>query len=383
MRNYKTNAFEDKHYYTKQVLKLVAIIAVIAFGVFAFFKFGAPLIDDLVMGRNPLDRYAPKAETEFDLSAGESTQQTNVVAETAQEIVCDYNIKSDPYMQDGKIVFTTDTDKSNGLFLNTMVLFDTATGESEELNIQKKYDNLLSPKITGHYIVFIDSMVDGGGRICGYDMDANEMFVIKEYGYAMPTLSVSGNYLAFSQQTGDGNQRLYLYNIETRQNVTLRLYDSSTVCGNVDVSDTDIVWAEYTTEGRGVLKRMDFSSGTAKVANSDFGQKVFEPKTNGSDILFCTSNGVQRGDLMLSVNGGEPFKIAENVLEYDIGKKHIVYSKDDAVYALSLDNLLEPEQITTDSMRGFFASQNDDEVCFYDTTDGTGLIEIVRYITLN
>ena len=60
-------------------------------------------------------------------------------------------------------------------------------GKSTEIDAQIQYDNLLELKINEDYIVWADSSQEGGGRICAYDRATKEVFLVKEYVYALPT----------------------------------------------------------------------------------------------------------------------------------------------------------------------------------------------------
>ena len=295
-----------------------------------------------------------------------------------------YTIKNDPYMDGDTIIFSTDTDKSDGLFLNTVVLYDTLDETFSELpGVEKKYDNIIETKLSGNWAVWVDSLAFGGGRICGYDLAEQEMFVIKEYAYAIPEISLSGDRLAFMQVAGEESQRLYLYDLETRENATIRLYDTAEKeCGAVSLSAVDMVWAEFSTGNRSYVQRLLLVGDEAAFDNPDFGESAYGPKTNGRDIAFCTSRIPQNGDLVLSMNGDVPVKIGEGVNAYEIGTDWVVYDKDEKLYAFGINNAMQTVEITSEATRGYLASVNGNKVCFYDTTDATGQIDIVRFIDL-
>ena len=370
----------------RHLILVITRFAVAGSAIVLFVIFGIPYFNDIASGVDPSLRYAPKVETKFNIT--EDREATSGASELkSEEIVIeesDYNTKNDPFMDGGNIIFSTDTDKTNGLFLNTVVIYNTQDKTARELpNVEKKYDNILETRLSGNLAVWADSMVDGGGRICGYDISAGQMFVIKEYAYAVPELSVSGDYLSFMQVAGEDTQRLYLYNLKTRDNVTVRLYDSKdTVCGNVDVSEKDLVWSEYSAGNLAQVQRLLLNASGAEYANPDFGSSAYNPRTNGKDIVFSTNRVSQQGDLMLSVSGTTPVKIAEGAVLYDIGDDYVVYMKDQKIYVYGIDNSMQTKELTSEATRGILASVNQNNICFYDTTDMAGTIEVVRYITL-
>ncbi len=365
---------------------MVAGLITAGAAVVLFVLFGIPYLMDITNGVDPSLRYKPQVKSEFELSASAPAAYSSGQLKSDEIMTGDsgYNIKNDPYMDGDKIIFSSDTDKSNGLFLNTVVLYDTTDGTFTELpGVEKKYDNILETKMSDGWAVWVDSLTLGGGRICGYDLSANKMFVIKEYAYAIPELSLSGGRLAFMQSAGTDSQRLYLYDMATREGTAIRLYDTSEkTCGAASLSGTDMVWPEYSTGNRSYVQRLLLSGNAAAFDNPDFGESAYGPKTNGKAIVFTTSRIPEEGDLMLSMNGGVPVKIGEGAEAYEIGENFVTYMKDQKIYAFGLDNAMQTVQITSEATRGLLASINGNKVCFYDITDAMGTVDVVRYIDL-
>ncbi len=372
----------NKRHFTR----VIARLAVAGTAIVLFVIFGIPLIQDLVSGVDPSLRYTPQVKSEFDIEGTPQSAGSEGLLKSDEIMTADsgYNIKNDPYMDGDTIIFSSDTDKSNGLFLNTVVLYDTVEDTFTELSgVDQKYDNILETKLSGHWAVWVDSLVLGGGRICAYDLSTGEMFVVKEYAYTIPEISLSGDRLAFMQVAGEDAQRLYLYDLSSREGVTLRLYDAAEKeCGAVSLSATDMVWPEYSTGNRSYVQRLLLSGGEGTFDNPDFGESAYGPKTNGTDIVFTTTRIPEEGDLMLSMDGDVPVKIAEGVLSYEIGTDYVVYMKGEQIYAFGMDSAMQTVEITSEATRGVLSSVNGNKVCFYDTTDETGSVDIVRFIDL-
>jgi len=366
--------------------KIIIICACIAVGVFCFFYFLLPFLTDLSQGIDPAERYEPELTVEFETNHNDDSAYEGITVSDSYiyEIACSYSIKNDPFFDGDRIIFSTDGNVNDGVALNTVLLYDANTKEVTALpGVTKKYDNIIMTKLSGNYAVWIDCMKEGGGRICGYDIEKQKMFVIKEFGYAIPEISISGNYIAFMQVAGETTQRLYLYDLENRTNTTVKVYESKNVsCGNVSISGTDMVWSEYASDGTAVMRCLDFSDGIAEYKEYEFGDWVFEPKTNGEYIMFTNKKNSLDADLMLSSGGEAPVKIASGVLDYAIGDNFAVYSIDEKIYVVALDKALQSEAISGDVIRAKFASLNHDNLCFYDVTDGFGLIDSVRYVTI-
>lgn len=365
-----------------ELLKWIFLITGISASVLAMIIFGFPFIEDLIKGNDPAERYQPRVEKEFVLQTGKSKKDEYQINEM---YLTGLKIKNQPYIQDNRIIFTTH-DGSSGYDLNAVALFNTKTEEVEILeNTQKKYDNLLSPLLSGNMAVWIDSLTDGGGRIIGYDLNTKKQFLIKEFAYSIPVLSLSGDNLAFMQWAGDSLQRLYLYNLKTREAVTIKLYKNTEGNSPAVISGRDLVWSEYKREqnGRltGTLKRIVFDNGVYRYDDLNFHMNVFSPKTNGKDIAFSTSLN-PGGDLMLSVGGNPPTKIAENVLNYALGDNFLVYTKDEKIHICFTDqqrNLV----LTSDISKNLLSNACDNQIVFYDITDGVSNDEVVMYAQID
>lgn len=359
------------------VIRIVLIGAGIAGCVLAMIYFGFPFIEDLVTGTDPALRYQPAIEADFSASGGSKNLG---IAETHEMYLTDFPIKNEPYINEDRIIFTTRYEDKSVYQLDAVALYDISTGVAQVLpNVEKKYDNLLSPMLSGNTAVWLDSMLDGGGRLVGYDLTTNRQFVIKDYGYALPKLSVAGELLAFMQWAGDTTQRLYVYNLRTREPVTVKVYKDNPY-GNsaASISDRDLVWSEYGADGSAVLKRIVLAGNSAHYENYDLRMDVFEPKTNGRDIVFTTERMTTSGALMLSTNGGEPVMIADHVTNYGIGENFVAYTKEDRVY-VCFTNEQNAFALTSERSKALLSSVDGSWMTLYDVTDRVLTDEVVMY----
>jgi len=365
------------------VIKLIIVIACVSVGVLLMILYGFPLIEDLIKGVDPAERYQPKIEKDFNLHTGKSQKEDYQISEM---YLADFKTKNDPYIFGDRIIFTTREEQGDVFRLDSVAIYDTVTETATVLpNVEKKYDNLLSPVMSGNIAVWIDSLIDGGGRIVGYDLRTNEQFVIKEYAYAIPNLSLDGDLLTFMQWAGDELQRLYVYDVNKREATTLKLFETDIGNSSADISATDMVWSEYKREdnGRisGALKRIVFEGDSYKYDNINLNMNVFEPKTNGKDIVFSTSSDLLGGDLMLSVGGNPPTKIAEDVLNYDLGTNFVAYTKDDKIHVCFTDQQ-KTLVLTSDISKNQLVSVNGNMITYYDVTDGVLTDEVVMYASI-
>lgn len=362
------------------VVRVLLIGAGITGVVLIMLFFGFPFIQDLLTGTDPSLRYVPSQQSDFT-ALGAAAEGGDI--EPEEMFLTDYPIKNEPYISGDQIIFTTRHGNKDVYELNAVVLFDIPSGTARMLpGVTKKYDNLLQPMLSGNIAVWLDSMTNGGGRIVGYDINTGTQFVIKDYGYAMPKLSLSGELLAFMQWAGDATQRLYVYNVRTREPATVKLYQNNPYGNSAAcVSGKDLVWSEYGADGTAHLKRIVFADGTARYENYDLRTNVFEPKTNGRDIVFTTTRNAADGALMLSTNGGEPVLIAQNVSNFGIGDNFVAYTKGERVYVCFTDaqNVFS---LTSDISKTLLSCANGRAITYYDVTDGVLADEVVMYATV-
>jgi hypothetical protein len=187
------------------------------------------------------------------------------------------------------------------------------------------------------------------------------------------------------QWAGDELQRFYVYNVRTREAATVKLYETTVGNSAVDISATDMVWSEYQMGENdrltGTLKRVLFEGDSYKYDTINLHMNVFEPRTNGKDIAFSTSRDIMDGDLMLSVGGNPPAKIAENVLNYDMGTNFVAYTKDDKIHVCFTDQQ-KTMVLTSDIAKNQLVSVNGSAITYYDVTDGVLVDEVVMYATI-
>ena len=131
----------------------------------------------------------------------------------------------------------------------------------------------------------------------------------------------------------------------------------------------------------GIFKRIVLDNGSSRYEHYDFGNNVFEPKTNGRDIVFATEKRISSGDLMLSAGGGTPVKIAENVLNYDLGDTFVAYTKDEKIY-ICFTNQQKTLILTSEISKNLLVSANGGGITFYDITDGVLADEVVMYAVI-
>lgn len=355
------------------VLVLAAVAALVLFVVLPIFNihvFGKESDIKTAAYRAPL--YGEKGnQTENDLSS------------LQQEARIDNNYRSinDAYMDGDEIVFSTATVTKNVRRYNKLVIFNTKTEEHEVLDVKVKYDNIVWSKLSGDYVVWIDSNQDGGGRIMMYDRKTGKEALIKEYAYALPQISVYGEYLAFWQQAGTELDRIYLVNLKTREAVTVQVMEElPDVTGAVQLSDVGLTYSvPYVENDITKCRIMVQSPTTGLMEVFEPGRFAYAPKSSGIYTAFLSSSTGAPTDLyLMDRTEGKASLLIKSVTNFGMGDGFVTYTKDNAIYAYRFIDK-QTYRLSTTVSRGLLAGTNGQNVFWYDITGGGSDVDVVKY----
>ncbi len=317
---------------------------------------------------DPLEYKDPLAEDEDDFSL------------LQREALIDFNTVSDPFMTWEGIVFVTSSMVDYNTVYNRLMLYDLSTLETSEIAVDVKYDNILSPMMNDEFIVFIDALSQGGGRICVINRETGYQYTVKEYAYAVPQISMSENMIAFMQQSGSTQDKLYLFDMEARESVTVRTFDDygvppSTAYIHEDYFMYTLPYEENAETVSTIILR-DLSGEDRQEHN--FSRLAVHPQTDGENIIFGVLDENGRYTIFVSNNGANPLMLEQDVLNFKTGDGFVAYTKDQTVF-LYLTAESRVVQLNSDTSKGVLASVNGKYVCWYDITGGYEDIDIVKY----
>ena len=293
-----------------------------------------------------------------------------------REAKIQYNAINEPYKYGNEIVFSA---THGSISYTRMVLYHIDTASSDTIPAKVRYNNLTGMVMNDRYIVYLDASATGGGRICCYNRQEETFRVIKEYAYAMPKLNLSGDYLAFLQQAGESTDRLYVYNLQTGESVTPKVFEGSAAAtGGVYLDDTSLIYAVTYYEEEVLMSRvtvLDLLTGQEQTY--DWSRLVYAPAKNGNYIAFLSSASGVADDIYLSENGAQPQLLVSDVTNMKMGDGFLAYTKDDAIYAYVFETGKNYRLNTTVS-KGLLASVCGKSVCWYDVTSYDD-VDIVKY----
>ena len=357
----------------------IAALAVVALGiiavvVFVFIKpFSGKDSEDVTadVSATPTPTVAPLAQP--DMSAGVS------------ELLMKHNSINDPYMSGNEVVFTTDPESS--AMLSKVAVYDIEADQTTLIEkIEKKNFSLFEPKINDDFIVYLDCKSEYGGAVCGYDREKDEMFVMREYMFGKPQVSLVGNYALWLQQTGKNSDKLYLFDLTNRENTVIEVFTNPMVyISAADMCEEALVFVQpyrqtevvgygtsSSTENEMCIISLTESGDNARKVYYP-GMFIYEPKIDGDYLVFLDGTGDEDSRLMLCHKEGEtysvPEEIAVGVLNYDVGDGYVVYTLDDVVYIYYFEDG-STGRLSAETTRARLASANGKGVVWYDVTGG-------------
>lgn len=353
----------------------------------------------------PLFKGAPEkpvAEVSATPSASPTPIITGDISDRAEELTITNKSINDPFIYGTEVVFTTGDASEAAPEIMGMAIFDIGTKQVTNVEgIKKKYNSLFEPKMNDKFIIYLDCRSDDGGAICGYNRATGTSFVIREYLYGKPKVSLSGKYAVWQQETMPTRDKIYIFDLETMENATIEeFFNTSLSINNAYASESDIIYVQ--PEGESQI--LDGSSGSTNSQISIVpikengnlqrlvhcpGTYVYNPMINGDDIVYLNGAGDKNSSLMfIRKKGGQftaPLEIAKDVLNYRIGEGYVVYTQQvaqdkEAVFIYYFADGSNG-RLSNDNTRAFLTCANGKDVLWYDVMGGlSDVADIVIHI---
>ncbi len=357
------------------IIKIVVIVILIAAAGFAIYKWGIPLGKQLFGPSEPEPTPSPIATP----TPPPATYAKADMSDLEEEILIPHWFISDPYYFGGKIVYTSGQIEATAPpAVENLLVFDIASSDYTRIETPERLtvrNNYFEPKMNEYWIVWMETVPKGGGRVMAYDKRTNTSFVLREYTFGMPKLQLSGNYCMFTVSTGANSDKLYLYDLENKESLMLRSFkynEEPFSLSRPSICESEMIWIDGMDAETGVttIKAYKIKDGIAfEQSPYLINSYVFDPLTNGEVIVFLNTQRSLDGDLMVSVGGGEPVVVATGVLNFDLGDHYIAYTKDEAVYVYYWEDG-STGRLSNSNSRAILASVTENVALWYDITDG-------------
>ena len=339
----------------------------------------------------PIETVAPTPEpTPFakeDMSAGVS------------ELQIEHKSINDPYVFGDEVVFSTGALLQSQPEIDSIAVYDIETQTTSVIQgVVKTNTSLFEPKINEKFVVYLDCKSEYGGNVVGYDRATNEMFVMREYLYGKPKVSIAGDYALWMQQTGQARDKLYLYHLPTRESTVIEIFKNTPFSiSTPHMSGGALVYVQPEGES-GVMEGSSASTkaeivvmplgenGDAKKILFVPGTYVYDPMISGEYIVYLDGNADLGSNLLFCKRNGEtytlPEKITDGILNYAVGDGFVVYTKDQVVYIYYFADG-SSGRLSSDTTRVMLGSATGKSVVWYDITDGLDSgVNVVQHIVV-
>ena len=133
------------------------------------------------------------------------------MSDGAEELPINYNSINDPYVYGREVVFSTGAPGESAPTLNKIAVYNLDTKTTEEVaEIKLTNAHLFEPRINEKYIVYLDCKNENGGSVCAYNRETKEAFVMREYLYGKPKVSLVGLALWMQQTMAARTSSIYI-----------------------------------------------------------------------------------------------------------------------------------------------------------------------------
>ena len=318
---------------------------------------------------------------------------------SAQILNIQYRNINDPFVFGDEVVFTTGAKLQSQPDIDRIAVYNLTTDTTTEMpRIELKYASLFEPKMNEKYIVYLDCKSQYGGNVCGYNRETSEMFVMREYLFGKPKVSLVGDYAVWMQQTSQARDKLYLYHMPTQESVAIEVFVNTPFSVSAaHMNEENIVYVQ--PEGENFLLDGSSASTNAEVVVmplEDGGDKqitrfltgtyVYDPMISGDYIVFMDGNADYDSQLLYCTKQGdtysEPQVITSGILNYAVGDNYVVYTKDNVIYIYYFEDG-STGRLSTDTSRCMLATANGKDVVWYDITDGFDSgVNVIQHITV-
>ena len=311
----------------------------------------------------------------------------------------EYKSINDPFVYGNEVVFATGNRLESAPDVDTLAVFDITTKTTTEMpGIELKYSSLFEPKMNDKYIVYLDCKSQYGGNVCGYDRETGEMFVMREYLYGKPKVSLAGEYAVWMQETGQARDILYLYHLPTGESTAIEEFKNTPLSVSAaHMSQDALVYVQpegenYVLDGSSASTNAEIvvmplaEGGDKQLVTFLPGTFVYNLKITGDYIVYLDSTGDYDSQLMYCKKNGDtytlPEVIADGILNYDVGDGFTVYTKDNSIYIYYFEDG-STGRISDKNLRCMLGSANGKGVVWYDFTDGFDSgVNVVQYTTV-
>lgn len=321
------------------------------------------------------------------------------MSEDAHLLNIEHKSINDPFVFGDEVVFTTGDKLESQPDLEKIAVYSLTNETTTELTgIELKYASLFEPKMNDKYLVYLDCKSQFGGNVMGYDRETGKAFVMREYLYGKPKVTLVGEYAIWMQQVGQARDKIYLYHLPTQESTAIEVfYNTPFSVSSPHMNEEALVYVQPEGEDK-ILDGSSASTnaeivvmplaegGDKKLTRFMPGTYVYDPMLTGDYIVYLDGNAGYDSQLMFCKKQGDtysaPQKITDGVLNWDVGDGYVVYTKDDTIYIYYFEDG-STGRLSSETTRCMLGSATGKDVVWYDITDGFDSgVNVIQHIVV-
>lgn len=270
-----------------------------------------------------------------------------------------------PSIYGHEMLFSAGEGALEGSVLTNLYLYNATDGSYKRIAKSKmKGGEIYETYLSENWAVWVDT--DHKGKNVIYKMNrveidgikANTVSEVRETENHMPRMGLYGDYLVWMEQVSDNEDKLYFIDLTSDENMAIKLFENTNYAVSTPyIYKNTVIWADVDPgregenvsaiyslvfedlgendtldeetdeeeEDSGVLEPQVFSTGTY----------VHKPICNDDVYVWIDKNNAPDSTLYYAYKSGAtpPVAFWDNVTQYSLGDKFIVFVSDNVVYA--------------------------------------------------
>lgn len=374
---------KKKREVSTRLVKVGVIVAILAISTFLFVNLMLPSFMN-----------ALNSSTTFQIGAREYDPSLNLKEEknySSKIAALSTKVKyiGDVYMHGDDIIYGTVPESSTNSQITGLYICNISTNKTTQVNVSLKNTDILGNKLNDKYIVYLDSNRNMGSIIKAVNRQTGATFTVKECGASNPVLALYDKYLVWTERTGTNKDKLFLYDLETKENSTIHIFNDSDeyAFSRPDIDENTIVFAAASEndERKSAIYSLYIGGRETSPYVYETDTYVHNPKTNGRQAVWVDTNGTTSSNLYYTAdvrnNDSRPVLIDSNVTEYDIGDTFVAYNKEDSIYLYFFEDG-ETVKILPENEYGVLTSVQDNTITWLNTTYSTRSKDEIKYLVI-
>ena len=242
-------------------------------------------------------------------------------------VVPEYQYVADVSVYEDTVVAATGnyTPDGTAAFVRAL-LYDVNTKKHQLIALPLQYKSIRFPAMNERWIVYLDAMANGGGRMMVYDRSTQEACALKTVHTGLPRPMVWDDAAAWIERTGQSRDKLFLVDLNTGESVTVAIFDDSPYgLSDPYLYDGTLLYVSPA----GDLTKLDLRTGqSATVPTAGY---VHDPKMNRDGVAYLDSDHAADGRLWFD-DGSGPVEVIAGASDFAMGDGFLAYSRREKNY---------------------------------------------------